>query len=73
MKFCFILTVFLPNILTEWSHEDEYRMVIIDPSATRDYYSINTSIMARYLGCENKATSILYKKLNKDTNDYLLK
>ena len=60
----------------EWSHENEYRMVIISPPDDKnDYFSFNTTVMARYAGCENKSKSLppQFTKLVKDLDDYMLK
>lgn len=58
----------------EWSHEDEYRMVIINSKEFGDYFSINTTIMNREVGCEFKGAVLpRFVKLSKDSKDYLLK
>lgn len=60
----------------EWSHEEEYRMVIIDSdeNKNKDYFTIYTTIQKVYVGCESTIAlgSTKYIKLNKDVSDYLL-
>lgn len=58
----------------EWSHENEYRMVIINSKEYGDYFSINTTVMDKKVGCEFAGTvPTNFNKLTKDPKDYLLK
>ena len=58
----------------EWSHENEYRITIIDSNKSRDY-SINTQVMEWYVGCESNPTKVplSFTKMVKDVEDYSLR
>lgn len=64
----------------EWSHEDEYRFIMISDKIINDYIPINGKITNFYGGCQNKLSqindsagnAISVKKLNKDDINYKL-